>query len=123
MNLFLAVVVDKIPMSDALILSLIGFMVVFFILVVLMAAIKIITAFVNLFEQQAVAAEGPAPVAAIQAPDKNAGKVPAPGSLGECDLHGVCDHDAAMLMAIVADEMKSPLNELRFISIKEVGKE
>ena len=27
---------------------------------------------------------------------------------------------AAMLMAIVADEMKAPINELRFISIREI---
>lgn len=35
-------------------------------------------------------------------------------------LYDVPDKEAAMIMAIVADKMKKPLNELRFISIKEV---
>ena len=35
-------------------------------------------------------------------------------------LHDVEPKTAAMLMAIVANKMGKPLNELRFISIKEV---
>ena len=44
----------------------------------------------------------------------------APGSAGQLKLHNVEPKTAAMLMAIVADKMGKPLNELRFISIKEV---
>lgn len=44
----------------------------------------------------------------------------APGSAGQVKIHGVEPKTAAMLMAIVADKMGKPLNELRFISIKEV---
>ncbi len=44
----------------------------------------------------------------------------APGSAGALKLHTVDPKTAAMLMAIVADKMGKPLNELRFISIKEV---
>ena len=44
----------------------------------------------------------------------------APGSAGQIKLHNVEPKTAAMLMAIVADKMQKPLNELRFISIKEV---
>ena len=44
----------------------------------------------------------------------------APGSAGELKLHDVEPKTAAMLMAIAADKMGKPLNELRFISIKEV---
>ena len=44
----------------------------------------------------------------------------APGSAGELKMHNVEPKTAAMLMAIVADKMGKPLNELRFISIKEV---
>ena len=44
----------------------------------------------------------------------------APGSAGELKLHNVEPKIAAMLMAIVADKLQKPLNELRFISIKEV---
>jgi hypothetical protein len=47
-------------------------------------------------------------------------KPSAPGSAGQVKLHGVEPKTAAMLMAIVANKMDKPLNELRFISIKEV---
>ena len=47
-------------------------------------------------------------------------KPAAPGSAGQVKIHGVEPKTAAMLMAIVADKMGKPLNELRFISIKEV---
>ena len=47
-------------------------------------------------------------------------KAVAPGSAGQIKLHNVEFKTAAMVMAIVADKMGKPLNELRFISIKEV---
>ena len=53
----------------------------------------------------------PAPV--VEAPK-------APGTAGALKLHNVEPKTAAMLMAIVADKMGKPINELRFISIKEV---
>ncbi|HHU06431.1 MAG TPA: hypothetical protein GXZ65_08135 [Clostridiales bacterium] len=43
------------------------------------------------------------------------------GSAGSVNITTVPPKTAAMLMAIVADELKVPLNELRFISIKEKG--
>ena len=44
----------------------------------------------------------------------------APGSAGQLKTYDVPPKTCAMLMAIVADKMGKPLNELRFISIKEV---
>ena len=44
----------------------------------------------------------------------------APGSAGKLKLHNVEPKTAAMAMAIVADKLQKPINELRFISIKEV---
>ena len=41
-------------------------------------------------------------------------------SAGSVKRYDVPDRTAAMLMAIVADELETPLNELRFKSIKEV---
>ena len=59
----------------------------------------------------------PAEPAAVQ----TAPQIPAaPGSAGQVKLHSVEPKTAAMLMAIVADKTGKPLNELRFISIKEV---
>ena len=62
-------------------------------------------------EQAKVAAAAPAP--GIEAKT-------APGTAGEVKRFGVPDKEAAMIMAIVADQMGRPLNELRFKSIKEV---
>jgi 3-oxoacyl-ACP reductase-like protein len=62
------------------------------------------------------AVETPAPVqpvAPLEAPK-------APGTAGQLKLHDVEPKTAAMLMAIVADKLQKPINELRFISIKEV---
>ena len=44
----------------------------------------------------------------------------APGSSGKIKTNGVPDKDVAMIMAIVADELQTPLNELKFISVKEI---
>ena len=44
----------------------------------------------------------------------------APGSAGDVKLYDTDPRDAAMIMAIVADKLGKPLNELRFRSIKEV---
>ena len=68
-----------------------------------------------------VAAPAAAPVAA--APAAAAAPVAeavAPGTAGQLKLYDVPPKTAAMIMAIVADKMGKPLNELRFISIKEV---
>ncbi|MBQ8797586.1 MAG: hypothetical protein IJZ56_05280 [Oscillospiraceae bacterium] len=54
-------------------------------------------------------------------PEAPAAEAPAaPGSAGGVKLYNVEPKTAAMLMAIVADKLGKPLNELRFISIKEV---
>ena len=53
-------------------------------------------------------------------PVEEASAPAAPGSAGPVKLYDVEPKTAAMLMAIVADKMGKPLNELRFISIKEV---
>lgn len=37
-----------------------------------------------------------------------------------CDLYDVPDETAAMIMAIVADGLREPLDNIRFISIKEI---
>ena len=50
--------------------------------------------------------------------DTNA--VTARGSCGNIVLKNVTDREAAMIMAIVADKMQTPLNELRFKSIKKI---
>ncbi len=56
---------------------------------------------------------------AAAAPIAQADQPAAPGSAGQVKLHSVEPKTAAMLMAIVAKKTGKPLNELRFISIKE----
>jgi len=62
----------------------------------------------------------PEPVIAASSPVNEPEMPVAPGSAGQIKIHNVPPKTAAMLMAIVANKMGKPLNELRFISIKEV---
>ena len=101
-----------ITFGEALIYSLLGISVVFFALILLMVIIKVLTALTGGKKK----AE-PAPAAAATAPVE---KKLAPGTAGELKLYDTEPRTAAMLMAIVADELKAPLNELRFISIREI---
>mgnify|MGYP007119905786 CR=1 FL=1 len=74
--------------------------------------------FETLPKAESPTASASAAAAPAAAPAVNA--EPAPGSAGKLKLHDVEPKTAAMLMAIVADKMGKPINELRFISIKEV---
>ena len=109
----------KMPVGEALVYALLGYVVVFFgislLMVVVMGMGKI---FIAKDRKAAAAKAAAAPAAA--APTPAAPKPTAPGSAGELKLHDVEPKTAAMIMAIVADKMGKPLNELRFISIKEV---
>ena len=62
----------------------------------------------------------PAAQAPVKAPAPEAPRLLAPGSAGDVKLYDTDPRDAAMIMAIVADKLRKPLNELRFVSIKEV---
>lgn len=105
----------NISVGAALAYSVLGFAIVFFGLILLMIVIKIMEVVMNAFKKKETA---PAPAAA--APAAPAPKPLAPGSAGEVKLYNVPDKEAAMIMAIVANKMNKPLNELRFKSIKEV---
>ena len=114
-----AVDLINISIMNAGIVALLGYAVVFFGLILLMCVITILgKAFIAKdAKAKAVAAAAPAAEAPVAAPVE---KPTAPGSAGQLKLHDVEPKTAAMLMAIVADKMGKPINELRFISIKEV---
>jgi Na+-transporting methylmalonyl-CoA/oxaloacetate decarboxylase gamma subunit len=103
-------------------IAVLGYAVVFLGLVLLMLVVLAMASFfINKAKKEAAAVkaapapEAPAPEAA---PVKN---IPAaPGSAGELKLYDTDPRDAAMIMAIVADTLGKPLNELRFKSIREV---
>ena len=111
---------ENIGILDAGVIALLGYAVVFFGIILLMIVVmvmgKIFIAAEKKKQQAApvAAPAAPAPVAAPAAPAE------APGTAGQLKLHDVPPKTAAMIMAIVADKMGKPLNELRFISIKEV---
>ena len=108
---------DNIGILDAGVVALLGYAVVFFGIILLMIVVMIMGGiFKSVDAKKKVAA--PAPVAATTVPE--APKATAPGTAGQLKLHDVEPKTAAMLMAIVADKLQKPLNELRFISIKEV---
>lgn len=106
---------EKISIGTAALIVVLGMAVVFFGLILLMFVTKIAGAIINRKNTAAPAAASAAASAAPAVPN-----APAPGSAGKIALHDVPDKTAAMLMAIVADRTGKPLNQLRFISIREV---
>ena len=109
---------DNIGILDAGVIALLGYAVVFFGLILLMAVVVVMG---KIFMAKDAKAAKAAPAPAVSAPAAPAAEAPkAPGSAGQLKLHDVEPKTAAMIMAIVADKMGKPLNELRFISIKEV---
>ena len=102
----------ELTIGKALSISLIGFSIVFIVLILLMTVIVIMSKFIKLMskneKKENIVVTESAPTAA-----------PAKGSCGDLTLVKVSERDAAMIMAIVADQLKTPINELRFISIKE----
>ena len=97
--------------------ALLGYLVVFFGLVLLMCVIFIMGKIMHK-EKPAAGPAAAAPAAAAPAAAVKAD--PAPGTAGDFKLYNTDPRDAAMVMAIVADTLGKPLNELRFISIREV---
>ena len=104
----------NISFGDAALTALLGYLVVFFGLVLLMVVVIIMGKIMVSRANKAKAAVPASPAA--PAPEAPA----APGSAGELKLYDTDPRDAAMIMAIVADTLGKPINQLRFISIKEV---
>ena len=118
----LALTASRLNIGEAGIVAVLGYAVVFLGLVLLMCVVIIMgKVMVGSREKAKAAAPAPAPAApAAPAAPVAPSSPPAPGSAGEVKLFDVPDKEAAMIMAIVADKMGKPLNELRFKSIKEV---
>lgn len=110
----------KMLLGDAAVTAVMGYAIVFLGIVMLMCVVVLLGK-AMVASQKKTAVQTPA-APAPQAPAAQVKKdLPAaPGSAGEVKLYDVPDKDAAMIMAIVADKMGKPLNELRFKSIKEV---
>ncbi len=101
--------------ADATLVAILGYGVVFLGLIALLLVVVAIGKYFSGSKKKVEAKPEPAP-----APVVEEAKPVAPGVAGQLKLHDVEPKVAAMLMAIVADKLQKPLNELRFTSIKEV---
>lgn len=104
----------NISVGDAAMTALLGYAVVFIGIIMLMILVMFVG---DLMFKSAKRKAAKAPAAAPAAP---AALAAAPGTAGELKLYDTDPRDAAMVMAIVADKLGKPLNELRFKSIREV---
>ena len=104
----------NISVGDAAMTALLGYAVVFIGIIMLMILVMFVG---DLMFKSAKrkAANAPAPT-----PAAPAAPAAAPGTAGELKIYDTDPRDAAMVMAIVADKLGKPLNELRFKSIREV---
>lgn len=103
----------NLSVANAGITAVLGYLVVFVGLILLMLVVMLMGKIMVAQNKKAAAETSsatPAPAAAK----------PAPGTAGGLKLYDTDPRDAALVMAIVADTLGKPLNELRFISIKEV---
>lgn len=108
----------NISVANAGMTALLGYLVVFLGLVLLMIVVMLQGKLMAPKKSETKAAPAPV-VEAAPAPEKPK----APGTAGELKLYDTDPRDAAMIMAIVADSLGKPLNELRFLSIKEIKEE
>ena len=117
---------ENISILNAGIVAVLGYAVVFFGLILLMLVVMAMGKAFMAKDAKAAApaaakAAAPAAVAVTEIPAAlDPTNATAPGTAGQLKLYDTPPKTAAMIMAIVANQMGKPLNELRFISIKEV---
>lgn len=110
----------NISIGTAGIVGLLGYLVVFIGLILLMCVVMVMASVFIKKAKKTAEASVETPVEAV--PEEKA-VPPAPGSAGDIKLYNTDPRDAAMIMAIVANQLGKPINELRFKSIKEVTSE
>ncbi len=107
----------KMPIGEALSVSLIGIVTVISILAVIACLILAVSKIIRSIEGKASAA--PAPAAGKTAAPAPAGTpMPAGMTQGNVELVGTDEKEAAVIMAIVSNKSGIPLNRLSFKSIK-----
>lgn len=122
----------EITILDALVISLIGFAIVFVVLIILMLIVMLMGMAAD--KGHVVADKFPwlkkllgkkKEESAVSSEVTEAAEAPqlAAGTCGELTLIRTEERDAAMIMAIVADSLETPLNELRFKRIERLDDE
>lgn len=104
----------KLPIGEALAVSLIGIMTVIFILAIIACLILLVSKAIRIIEAKADTTD--INVATAQ----NASSVPMPAGMmqGELELVNTDEKTAAVIMAVVSEKSGIPLNRLSFKSIK-----
>ena len=115
-----ALAISTLTFGEGVLYAILGMLVVFFALVLIMVIIKILIKATDKKEAAPAAAAEVTAEAAAEPPAPVKRDDPAPGSAGEIKLYTTDPKEAAMIMAIVADALGKPLNELRFKSIREI---
>lgn len=100
----------ELTLLDALWLSLIGITLIMAVLVLLMYVIKLMS-FLTIKGEKLKA----------EKMQKKIKQNYAEGTCGELILVDTTEREAALVMAIVANSLETPINELRFKSIKLIG--
>ena len=108
---------DSISVAQALGTAILGYAVVFLGIALLLIVVQITG---KLMSRKKAPEAAPAPALKTEPALVTAPVLEAPGAAGDLKLYDTDPKDAAMVMAIVADTLDKPLNELRFISIREV---
>lgn len=126
---------DPLKVTDALLLALIGIVVVFIVLILLMLIVSLVGKIFDGSEKlkekhpewndrvQNLKAKMTFWKKDKKEETETVEQPLAKGTCGELKLINTDERDAAMIMAIVADQTNTPLNELRFKSIKRVEDE
>ncbi len=109
---------SKMAVPDALVTAVLGYATVFAGIILLIIVVAVIGKIMTSGKKEVPAVKTAA--ASHPVPDDTAIVTPAPGSAGDIKLYDTDPRTAAMIMAIVADNLGKPLNELRFKSIREV---
>lgn len=108
----------KMPLTDALAVSLIGIVTVICILAVIACLILLVSKTIRAIENKANSKKAAAAPVVEAASAASGVPMPAGMNQGELELVGTDEKTAAIIMAIVSDKSGIPLNRLSFKSIK-----
>lgn len=108
--------IESMTVGESALLSLVSMGTIMAVLLLIMGLIYLMSFVYREFAKRKKSKSEPAAVSVAPAAQEPV----APGSCGELKLVKCSERDAAMIMAIVADNMQEDLNKLRFKSIKLV---
>ncbi|HHT25000.1 MAG TPA: OadG family protein [Clostridiaceae bacterium] len=122
LRLFAAASADRPEDPSVFLIAIIGFASVFVVLMLFWLIISVMQKKANKTDisQKSEPKEAILSASENEIIKENTNSKMVPYAYGKCDLHDVDDRTAALLMAIVADKIQFPLNELYFKSIRSL---